>query len=71
MFAAAAAIAAGFVALNGVFVLRTLPSFEAYKPVPAFAAAISRRAAPGDVVATYDQALPSLVFYLRRHVEEL
>ena len=71
VFAAAATIAAGFVALNVVFVLRTLPSFEAYKPVPAFATAIAGRAAPGDIVATYNQAMPSLVFYLRRHVDEL
>jgi 4-amino-4-deoxy-L-arabinose transferase-like glycosyltransferase len=71
IFAAGATLAAGFVALNAVFVLRTLPSFEAYKPVPAFAAAIHARAAPADVIATYDQALPSLVFYLRRHVEQI
>ncbi len=71
VFTAAAALAVGFVALNGVLVLRTLPSFEVYKPVPVFAAAIHVRAAADDVVATYHQALPSLVFYLRRHVEEI
>jgi 4-amino-4-deoxy-L-arabinose transferase-like glycosyltransferase len=71
VFAAGAMLAAGFVGLNAVFVLRTLPSFEAYKPVPAFAAAIHARASAADIVATYEQALPSLVFYLRRHVEEI
>ena len=64
-------LAASFVALNGVFVLRTLPSFEAYKPVPGFARRSAGGSSPADVVATYNQALPSLVFYLRRHVEEL
>jgi 4-amino-4-deoxy-L-arabinose transferase-like glycosyltransferase len=69
--AATLTIAIGFVALNAVFVWKTLPSFEAYKPVPAFARSIGGRAVPGDIVATYDQSLPSLVFYLRRHVVEL
>jgi 4-amino-4-deoxy-L-arabinose transferase-like glycosyltransferase len=71
LFAASTVLATGFILLNGVFVLRTLPSFEAYKPVPAFAATIAARAAAGDVVATYYQAMPSLVYYLRRHVVEL
>jgi hypothetical protein len=50
-------------------VLRVLPSFEAYKPVPGFALVLSTRAQPEDVIATYNVALPSLVYYLRRHVE--
>jgi 4-amino-4-deoxy-L-arabinose transferase-like glycosyltransferase len=69
--AVASSLAIGFVALAFVFVLETLPSFEAYKPVPGFADIISRRAAATDVVATYEQAMPSLVYYLRRHVREL
>jgi 4-amino-4-deoxy-L-arabinose transferase-like glycosyltransferase len=71
VFAGAAVLAAATAALNWVFVLTTLPSFETYKPVPSFAAAIASRATAADVVATYEQALPSLVFYLRRHVVEL
>jgi len=67
----AAALAVGFVALNAVFVLRVLPSFEAYKPVPGFADTIARNAAPADAIVTYDQAMPSLVYYLRRHVDEI
>jgi hypothetical protein len=59
-----------FVALNWVFVLRVLPSFEAYKPVPGFARALAPRLTPDAVVATYDEALPSLVFYLRRQVQQ-
>ena len=47
------------------------PSFEAYKPVPGFAETIAAaRGASDDIVATYDQSMPSLVFYLRRHVDE-
>ena len=57
--AAAFSLASGFVALAFVFVLRTLPSFEAYKPVPGFADTIAQRAAPGDIVATYEQAMMS------------
>jgi 4-amino-4-deoxy-L-arabinose transferase-like glycosyltransferase len=71
IFAAASSVALAFIAINLVFVFRTLPSFEAYKPVPGFAETIGRRAAASDVVATYDQSMPSLVFYLRRHVDEL
>jgi 4-amino-4-deoxy-L-arabinose transferase-like glycosyltransferase len=71
IFAAAAVVAVAFIALNGVFVMRTLPSFEAYKPVPRFAETIARGASQDAVVATYDQAMPSLVYYLRRHVVEL
>jgi 4-amino-4-deoxy-L-arabinose transferase-like glycosyltransferase len=59
------------IAVNWIFVLRTLPSFEAYKPVPAFADLLRARAGAGDLVATHGVAMPSLVFYLRRHVEEV
>jgi 4-amino-4-deoxy-L-arabinose transferase-like glycosyltransferase len=65
------AVVSTTVLLNWIFILRTLPSFEAYKPVPAFAEVIHERLRPGDVVATFNVALPSMVFYLRRHVEEL
>ena len=64
------AVVVTFVALNWVFVLRVLPSFEAYKPVPGFARALAPRMTPDAVVATYDEALPSLVFYLRRQVQQ-
>jgi 4-amino-4-deoxy-L-arabinose transferase-like glycosyltransferase len=69
--AALVAVAATFVVLNWVFVLRVLPSFEAYKPSPGFARTLAPRLGPEAVVATYDEALPSLVFYLRRRVEQL
>jgi 4-amino-4-deoxy-L-arabinose transferase-like glycosyltransferase len=62
-------IAAVFITINWMFVLRVLPGFEIYKPVPRFAQILQERAGPADVIATYDVALPSLVFYLRRHVD--
>lgn len=71
LHAAVIAIALTFIVLNWVFVLRVLPSFEAYKPVPTFARILESRLTPEAVVATYDEALPSLVFYLRRHVDQL
>ena len=60
---------ATFVLLDWIFVLRVLPGFERYKPVPAFARTLEERLASGDEVVTYDEALPSLVFYLRRRVD--
>ena len=55
--------------LDWVFVLRVLPGFERYKPVPGFARTLAPRLQPEDAVVTYNEALPSLVFYLRRHVD--
>ena len=63
------ALTAALIAMNWVFVLRVLPSFEAYKPVPGVARVLEQRLQPGDIVATYNEALPSLVYYLERHVE--
>ncbi len=67
--AALLTILAALVTLNWVFVVRVLPSFERYKPVPQLSAIIEQRLAPGDVVAHYNVALPSMVFYLRRHID--
>ena len=63
------ALTASLAAMNWTFVTRVLPSFEAYKPVPAVARVLEARLQKDDVVATYNVALPSLVYYLRRHVE--
>ena len=57
------------VVLNWVLVLRVLPSFEKYKPVPPITRFLETRVTPDDVVAHYSVALPSMVYYLRRHVE--
>ena len=58
-----------FLMLDTIFVVRVLPGFERYKPAPGFAATLSARLQPDDRVVTYDEALPSLVYYLRRHVD--
>ena len=65
------AVIVTFVFLEWLFVLRVLPGFERYKPVPGFAETLAPRIKPDDVLLTYDEALPSLVFYLRRHVDSL
>jgi 4-amino-4-deoxy-L-arabinose transferase-like glycosyltransferase len=58
-------------ALNWTFVTTVLPSFERYKPVPALSDVIAARAGPDDAVVHYNVALPSMVYYLRRHVDVL
>ena len=69
-FRAAGVLLAAIIAVNWVFVLRVLPEFERYKPVPALSREIASRLQPGDVVANYQVALPSMVYYLGRHVDE-
>jgi len=68
--AAAMTLVAAVIAVDWIFVVRVLPEFERYKPVPGFSAELERRLHPGDVVAHYQVALPSMVFYLRRHVDQ-
>jgi 4-amino-4-deoxy-L-arabinose transferase-like glycosyltransferase len=62
-------IAASLAVASWIFVLRVLPSFEAYKPAPALAGILSQQADPDDRIVTFNVALPSLVYYLRRHVD--
>jgi 4-amino-4-deoxy-L-arabinose transferase-like glycosyltransferase len=69
--AALVVVLVSLVTLNWVFVIRVLPSFERYKPVPPLAAAIKKRLGEGDVVAHYNVALPSMVYYLGQHIEIL
>ncbi len=69
--AALAVVLLSLITLNWAFVIRVLPSFERYKPVPPLSAAIRERLADGDVVAHYNVALPSMVYYLRRQIEIL
>jgi 4-amino-4-deoxy-L-arabinose transferase-like glycosyltransferase len=57
------------IAANWVFVLQVLPGFEKYKPVPPLTRFLEPRIGPGDVVAHYSVALPSMVYYLRRHID--
>jgi 4-amino-4-deoxy-L-arabinose transferase-like glycosyltransferase len=63
------AAAATFIVLDWIFVVRVLPGFERYKPSPGFAQTLSARIQPNDLLLTYDEALPSLVYYLRRHID--
>jgi 4-amino-4-deoxy-L-arabinose transferase-like glycosyltransferase len=67
--AAAAAILTILVAFNWVLVTRVLPAFERYKPVVPMSDLIRSRASASDAVVHYDVSYPSMVFYLRRHVE--
>ena len=57
------------IAFNWILALLALPSFEQYKPVVPLSRVIEQHAAPADVVAHFDVALPSMVFYLRRHID--
>jgi hypothetical protein len=69
--AAAAVLAGSLVAAHWMLVLRALPDFERYKPVPHLARAIEQGPARPSAVGTYRVAAPSLVFYLRRHVVQM
>ena len=62
-------VAAGLIAVNWTFALRVMPSFEIYKPAPALAEVLRERAEPTDLIVTYNVAMPSLVYYLRRHID--
>ncbi|MDQ3169565.1 MAG: hypothetical protein M3Q55_05460, partial [Acidobacteriota bacterium] len=64
------ALGLSFVAVNYVPVLVGLPHFERFKPVaPLSAAALTR--SPAAAVIQYRVALPSMVWYLGRPVEEV
>jgi len=58
------------IACNWVFVLRTLPDFERYRPVRALSEVIAAEAGPEALVGYFRAAYPSMVFYLRRPVFE-
>jgi 4-amino-4-deoxy-L-arabinose transferase-like glycosyltransferase len=68
--AAAMTLLAAVIAVNWAFVVRVLPEFERYKPVPPFSRMLLERLQSGDVVAHYKVDLPSMVFYLQRHVDQ-
>ena len=68
--AAMLALTIAMLAVDSTFVVRVLPDFERYKPVPAIARLLAPRLQPEDVVANYQVALPSMVYYLQRHVDE-
>ena len=60
---------AALIATNWLLAVRVLPAFERYKPVAPLSAVISDRVQPSDIVAHYDLALPSMTYYLRRHID--
>ena len=68
--AAGLTLLAGMIAVNWAFVVRVLPEFERYKPVPFFSRVLEQRLQPEDVVAHYQVSLPSMAFYLQRHVDQ-
>lgn len=69
MAAAVAVLATVFIAFNWILVAKVLPSFERYKPSVAFSDKIRQQAQAGDTVAHFEAAMPSMVFYLRRHID--
>jgi hypothetical protein len=68
--ASAMTLLAAVITVNWTAVVRVLPEFERYKPVPGFSETLRQRLEPDDVVAHYQVALPSMVFYLQRHVDQ-
>ena len=66
---AVAVLLATLVAFNWTFVLQVLPSFERYKPVPQLSDFLRDRLQSSDRIAHYNVAMPSMVYYLRHHVE--
>jgi 4-amino-4-deoxy-L-arabinose transferase-like glycosyltransferase len=68
---AAAAVLVAMIAVQWVLVVRVLPDFERYKPIPHAARVILSMGTPPSAVGTYKIAAPSLVFYLRRHVAQM
>ena len=67
--AAVSAALVVLIAFNWILAVRALPDFERYKPVVPLSRIIEQRAGPTDVVAHFEVALPSMVYYLRRHVD--
>ena len=58
------------IGFNWILALWSLPSFEQYKPVVPLSRVIEQKAVPADVIAHSEVALPSMVYYLRRHIED-
>ena len=68
-----AAVTTGLVTLiafNWLLALWVLPSFEQFKPVVPLSRVIAQKAGAQDVIAHSEVALPSMVYYLRRHIED-
>ena len=68
VIAAVTAALITLLAVNWLLVVRILSDLEQQKPVPALVAFLGDRISSQDVVATYNVALPSMVYYLQRRV---
>ena len=66
----AAVLVAALIAVDWMFVVRVLPDFERYKPVVPMSQTLAGRLQPGDAVVHYQVALPSMVYYLGRHIDQ-
>jgi 4-amino-4-deoxy-L-arabinose transferase-like glycosyltransferase len=64
------AVALTVIAFNWLFVWRTLPDFERFKPVRPMCDLIQAAAPDDALIGYYRYAAPSMVFYLRRQVFE-
>jgi 4-amino-4-deoxy-L-arabinose transferase-like glycosyltransferase len=69
-FPAIVAIAIAIIAVNWVFVLKGLPSFRKYQPVPEMVERIRSSADPTARIGYYKLGLPSLAYYAGRPVFE-
>jgi hypothetical protein len=69
-FAAVSSVLVVLIAFNWILALWSLPSFEQFKPVVPLSRIIEQKAGPADVIAHSELALPSMVYYLRRHIED-
>jgi 4-amino-4-deoxy-L-arabinose transferase-like glycosyltransferase len=62
-------VLAGSLVLNWIFVLLLMPSFEKYKPSPELSAMLLERSSLEDTIIQYKVDMPSMVFYMRRHID--
>ncbi|HKY06494.1 MAG TPA: glycosyltransferase family 39 protein [Blastocatellia bacterium] len=69
-FAAIVSLVVTVAAIDWLFVIKTLPDFERFKPVRAMCETINAQAGPGASAGYYKFASPSMVFYLRRQIFE-
>lgn len=69
-FAAVVSLAIAVALINWLFVIKTLPDFERFKPVRAMCDVIKARAGEDASAGYYKFASPSMVFYLRRQIFE-
>ncbi len=69
-FAAIVSLAVAAALINWLFVIKTLPDFERFKPVRAMCETIKAQAGEEASAGYYKFASPSMVFYLRRQIFE-